>query len=65
MIKLYKKEQLEELKERYSKEMLQEAKEIITLLDDNYGADRDVDKNLGGYIVLIHHFFYYLMTIPL
>ena len=37
MIKLYKKEQLEELKENYQKEMLQETEEIITLLDENYG----------------------------
>lgn len=53
MIKLYKKEQLEELKEKYSKEMLKEAEKIITLLDDNYGANRDVDKDLGGYIALL------------
>jgi hypothetical protein len=37
MIKRYKKEQLEELKENYQKEMLQEAEEIIRLLDENYG----------------------------
>lgn len=53
MIKLYKKEQLEELKEKYSKEILKEAEEIITLLDNNYGANRDVDKDLGGYIALL------------
>ena len=48
MIKLYKKEQLEELKE-----MLREAKKIIVLLDENYGANRDVDKELGGYIAIL------------
>ncbi|MDU1006314.1 MAG: hypothetical protein E7A63_14775 [Clostridium butyricum] len=53
MIKLYKKEQLEALKEKYSKEMLQEAEEIIVLLDENYGTNRDVDKDLGGYIALL------------
>lgn len=53
MIKLYKKEQVEELKEKYSKEMLEEAEEIITLLDDNYGANREIDKDLGGYIALL------------
>jgi hypothetical protein len=52
MIKLYKKEQLEEVKQKYPKEMLQEAEEIITLLDENYGANRDVDKELGGYILI-------------
>jgi hypothetical protein len=53
MIKLYKKEQLEELKEKYSKEVLEEAEEIIRLLDNNYGANRDVDKDLGGYVALL------------
>lgn len=53
MIKLYKKEQLEELKEKYLKEILKEAEEIITLLDNNYGVNRDVDKDLGGYIALL------------
>lgn len=53
MIKLYKKEQLVELKQKYSKEVIEEAEEIITLLDENYGANRDVDKDLGGYVALL------------
>lgn len=53
MIKLYKKEQLEKLKAKYSKEMLKEAEEIIVLLDDNYGANRDVERDLGGYVALL------------
>ncbi|EKQ55884.1 MULTISPECIES: hypothetical protein [unclassified Clostridium] len=53
MINLYKKEQLEELKEKYLKEVIEEVEEIITLLNDNYGANRDVDKDLGGYIALL------------
>ncbi|MDR3596437.1 hypothetical protein [Clostridium sp.] len=53
MIKLYKTEQLEKLKEKYPKEMLQEAEEIITLLDENYGVNREVDKELGGYISIL------------
>ena len=52
MIKIYKQEQLEEVKAKYSKEMLQEAEEIITLLDENYGKNREVDKDLGGYILI-------------
>ena len=52
MIKLYKKEQLEEVKQKYSKEMIQEAEEIIILLDKNYGMNREVDKDLGGYILI-------------
>jgi len=53
MIKMYKKEHLEEVNPKYSREMLKEAEEIITLLDDNYGEIRDVDKDLGGYIIII------------
>lgn len=34
MIKLYKKEQLEELKEKYSREMLNEAEEIKIMLGE-------------------------------
>ena len=33
--------------------MLKEAQEIIRLLNDNYGTNRDVDKGLGGYIALL------------
>lgn len=33
--------------------MLQEAEEIITLLNENYAANRDVDKDLGGYILIL------------
>lgn len=50
MIKICKKEQL---KQKCSKKMLKEAEEIITLLDENYGANRGVDKDLGGYMGLL------------
>lgn len=53
MIKLHKKEQLEELKQKNSKKMLRETEKIIGLLDDNYGANRDVEKDIGGYITLL------------
>lgn len=53
MKKLYKFEQLEALKTKYSKRMLKEAEEIIVLLDENYGANRDVNKDLGGYIAVM------------
>lgn len=52
MIKLYKKEQLEKLKEKYSKEMLREVEEKITLLDDNYSENREIE-DLGGYIAIL------------
>ena len=52
MIKVYKQEQLEDVRQKYSKQMIQEAEEIIPLLDENYGINRDVDKELGGYILI-------------
>ncbi|WP_160689963.1 hypothetical protein [Clostridium sp. C2-6-12] len=52
MKKLYKLEQLEELKEKYSKEMLKEAEEIIRLLDENYSENRELEE-MGGYITIL------------
>lgn len=52
MIKLYKKEQLEEIKAKYSNKMIKEVEEIISLIDENYGANRHVNKELGGYILI-------------
>jgi len=52
MIKLYEEQQLEEIKSKYSRQMIQEAEEIIALLDENYGVNREVDKELGGYILI-------------
>ena len=53
MIKVYKQEQLEDVRQKYSKEMIQEVEEIIGLLNDNYGTNRDVEKDLGGYIAIL------------
>lgn len=52
MINLYKKEQLETLKTKYSKEMLKEAEEIIILLDENYSENRELE-DMGGYIAIL------------
>ena len=27
--------------------------EIINVLDDNYGENRDIDKDLGGYVLIV------------
>ena len=37
----------------YPKEVIDSVNETIGILNDNYGVDRDVDKNLGGYIQVI------------
>lgn len=54
MKKLWKLEQLEELKSKYAKEILQSIEEVITVLNENYGGKfRNVDEELGGYVILI------------
>lgn len=34
-------------------EVQEEIKELLVILDSEYGADRDVDKDLGGFVALI------------
>ena len=51
-MKIWKEEQLG-LLEGYPKEVVDNIKETICILNDNYGTDRDVDKDLGGYIQVI------------
>lgn len=52
MVKLFEKGQIEELKlkETYPEEMIQEIERIITILDENYGAERK--ENDAGYIII-------------
>lgn len=52
MKKIFKKSHLDSLEE-YPVEVKESIKEIIETLNDNYGENRDVDKDLGGYIILI------------
>lgn len=55
MKKLWKLEQLEELKSKYAKEVLQSIEKVITVIDENYGdsESRKVDADLGGYVIII------------
>ena len=55
MKKLWKLEQLEELKSKYAKEVLQSIEGVITVLNENYGdsESRHVDADLGGYVIII------------
>ena len=48
-MKIWKEEQLN-LLEGYPKEVIDSVNEAIGILNDNYGIDRDVDTDLGGYI---------------
>ena len=51
MIKIYKEVHIKEL-ERYALEIIKSIREMITVLDENYGADRDIESDLGGYVVI-------------
>ena len=51
MKKIYLKNQLKELKE-YPIEVINSIYETIDVLNENYGADRDIETDLGGYVVI-------------
>lgn len=51
MIKIFDKEQLGD-KINLPIELVQNVKEIIEILNENYGANRDIERDLGGYILI-------------
>ena len=51
-MKIWQEEKLN-LLEGYPKEVVDSINETIGILNSNYGADRDIDKDLGGYIQVI------------
>ncbi|EGT0000735.1 hypothetical protein [Clostridium perfringens] len=52
MKKIYLKKQLEELSD-YSGAVIKSIYETIDILNENYGENRDVDKDLGGYVLVV------------
>ncbi|WP_415328598.1 hypothetical protein [Clostridium perfringens] len=52
MKKIYIKKQLEELSD-YPIEVIKSISETIDILNENYGENRDVDKDLGGYVLVV------------
>lgn len=52
MKKIFKEEQLKTLG-AYPKEVVEVIAETIEILDENYGEERDVDKDLGGYVLIV------------
>lgn len=51
MKKIYSMEQLEELR-YYPIEVINSICETIEILDNNYGENRNIDNDLGGYVVI-------------
>ena len=54
MKKVYLKKQLEELSD-YSGAVIKSIYETIDILNENYGENRDVDKDLGGYVLVVEN----------
>ncbi|WP_283696740.1 hypothetical protein ACSXBQ_06915 [Clostridium perfringens] len=52
MKKIYLKKQLEDLSD-YPVEVIKSISETIDILNENYGENRDVDKDLGGYVLVV------------
>ena len=51
MIAIYSKEQLKELKS-YSAEVINNISDIIDVLDENYGVERNIKADLDGYVLI-------------
>lgn len=51
MKKIYKENRLLEVNNIPS-EVIESIKVIINILDENYGTDRDIEDDLGGYIII-------------
>ncbi|WP_243289591.1 hypothetical protein WHY21_14635 [Clostridium perfringens] len=52
MKKIYLKKQLRDLSD-YPIEVIKSISETIEILNENYGESRDLDKDLGGYVLVI------------
>ncbi|MDK0934392.1 hypothetical protein P5F48_14600 [Clostridium perfringens] len=52
MKKVYNESQLVELKD-YSIEVIKSISETIEILNENYGENRNVDEDLGGYVLVV------------
>lgn len=54
MRKVYKENQLLEVNNIPS-EVIESIKATIDILNENYGADRDVESDLGGYVIIVEN----------
>ncbi|ENZ00228.1 hypothetical protein HMPREF1092_02743 [Clostridium thermobutyricum] len=51
MKKVYLKNQLK----GYPIEVIKSISEAMNILNENYGENRDIDKNLGGYVLVVEN----------
>ena len=54
MRKIYNESQFLELSE-YSREIIESIREIISILNENYGEQRNVENDLGGYVLIVEN----------
>ena len=54
MIRVFNKKQLKELN-NYSIEVIKSISQTIDILNENYGENRNVDKDLGGYVLVVEN----------
>lgn len=54
MRKIFNKKEIKELR-KISIEVIKSIFETIEILDENYGADRNVENDLGGYVLLVEN----------
>ena len=54
MKKIYKEKQLVELSD-LSLEVIESIKVTIDILNENYGASRDIHNELGGYVLIVEN----------
>ena len=52
MIKVGKEKNLRKIKDKYDKKIIMGIEAILQILDNNYGKERDVENDLGGYVVI-------------
>ncbi|MDY4606017.1 hypothetical protein [Clostridium tertium] len=52
MKKITNKKQVLKL-DKYCEKVINSILDIIIMLDENYGEDRDIDKELGGYVLIL------------
>ncbi|MCE5219944.1 MAG: hypothetical protein LLF98_01435 [Clostridium sp.] len=53
MKRIWKVEHLQEVKSELSKEVIENMEAVLITMQEEYGAGRDVDADLGGYILLL------------
>ena len=51
---IYSKDQLKELKS-YPVEVINNISDIIDVLDENYGVERNIKADLGGYVLIVEN----------